>query len=450
MHLPTLLFSFLVTNSLAFQVSTQNANAKPSSSTQLFSLATVQVDVRPEAPRNYQSFLEWAAYYGVGQENYQLNPKSSNWGVTATHPAPAGSRVLFVPALLRMSSEQLRAEEFPDLQPIITQALDPTTSNGEINLPNHFYLFLKVLQEYELGDQSPFFNWLDALPREYSTALMFSEFEMDCLPPFVKFLAKRDRHNYDQFVGLLQQLNTPTISEYTKSNPQVLQWAYNVVFTRARGVYQEAEIIPMSDMLNHDSNPNVDVQYDDEGNVHIVLFKDVQAGEGLHKCYGQPTNPSRFLASYGFFDASPPCTYCKLYPGLIVTPELRNLGFEYDRMVFYVDNGAIANEVWDVMLYCTLEHIDPSVQQQFYDAHMMGDEDTKAQLHQYYMAQTCDGLLQHLNECLENIADCEKTMDQGGMGLVHKNLPMIRRHNDFVRQTFTKVKKNVEQMRANC
>ena len=58
--------------------------------------------------------------------------------------------------------------------------------------------------------------------------------------------------------------------------------------------------------------------------------------------------------------------------------------------------------------------------------------------------------LKHVNEMLEELADCEKTMDGGGMGLVHENLPVIRRHNDFVRQVFTKVKRNVEQMRATC
>ena len=450
MHLSTFLLSFWLTTSVASAFQLPHSS-KPSTSTRLFSLQTSQVDVSAQAPRNYNNFLDWANYYGVGQENFQLNPQSSNWGVSASQYAPAGSRVLFVPAMLRLTSERIRQDEFAALEPMINQMIDPTTSNGYINLPNHFYLFLKVLQEYELGDQSPFFSWLDALPRKFATAVTFSEFEMDCLPPFVKFLARRDRHNCQLFAQVLQQLPTPTISDSTKYNDVITKWAFNVVMTRARASYnEEAEIIAMSDMLNHDSNPNVDVQYDNDGNVHIVLFRDVQAGEGLHKCYGQPTNPSRFLASYGFFDASPPCTYCKLYPGLIVTPELKNLGFEYDRMVFYVDTGAIANEVWDVVLYTVLGDIDPGTQQQFYNAHLQGDANTKAQLHQYYMAQTCDALLQHVNEMLEEIADCEKVMDQGGMGLVHENLPMIRRHNDFVRQTFTKVRNNLQQIRANC
>jgi len=417
--------------------------------TQLFSLQTFQVDVRSEAPRNHHGFAEWATYYGVNMENFDLNVQSgNNWGAKASQPGWAGSRVLFVPSMLRISSKSIREQEFAPLQPMINQLIDATTSNGDINLANHFYLFLKLLQEYEQGDQSPYFSWLDAMPRKFSTAVMFDTFEMDCLPPFVKFLARRDRYNYDLFLQVLLQLNTPSISDATKANTDVTKWVFNIVFTRARASYGEADIIPMSDMLNHDSNPNIDVQYDNEGNVHLVLLRDVQPGDSLSKCYGQPTNPSRFLASYGFFDASPPTTYCKLWPGMLVTQELKNLGFEDQRMVFYVQNGGIAEEVWDVMLYSTLEGIDPSAQQQFYDAHMRGDAQTKAQLHQMYLAYTCSGLLQHVEETLSELADCESQMDQGGMGLAHKNLPMIRRHNDFVRQTFSKVRTNLEQIRG--
>lgn len=417
----------------------------PASTSKLFSVQTYKVDVSENAARNYNSFIEWANYYGIVQENFQLNPKSDNWGAVAAVAAPAGSRVLLVPAVMRLWSQTLR-QEFAAVEPMVNQYIDPTTSNGDIDLRNHFYLFLKVLQEYDLGDQSPYFSWLDALPRKFSTAINFDDFEVGCLPPFVKFLARRDRHNYDTFVNLLQGIDTPTISPATKSNTEITKWAFNVVFTRARASFGEAEIIPMSDMLNHCANPNVDIQFDDEGNVHVVLFRDVQPGDPLTKCYGQPTNPSRFLATYGFFDPSPPSTYCKLLPGLVVTQELKNLGFEYDRMVFYVENGDIAQEVWDVMLYTVLENIDPAVQQQFYDAHMRGDFETKQQLHQYYSAQTCNGLLQHVNEMLDEVAECQDEMDQGGMGVAHANLPMIRRHNDFVRQTFTKVKRNLERM----
>jgi len=414
--------------------------------TQLCATQLSKIDISEYASRNGPTFVGWATHYGVMPENFQINPRSSNWGAESIQAAPAGSRVLYVPGMLRLTAQAARGQDFANLAPIINQYIDPSKTDGDVSLSDHFFLFLKILQEYDLGSNSGYAPWLDALPRKFSTALSFDSFEMDCLPPFVKFLAERDRENFNLFVIVLQQLDTPTISQETKSDMDALRWAFNVVFTRARPAYGGAEIIPFSDMMNHAWNANCEVQYDNEGNVHVVLLRNVQSGEALHKCYGQPTNPSRFMSTYGFFDASPPTTYCKFMPTLATTEELRNLGFEYSRMVFSVDSGEVAPEVWDVMLYLNLGKSDRNMQRQFYQAHMNGDGQTKAAIHQQYSSQTVFSLLAHVSEVLDEIDDCQDRMDQGGMGLQHENLPIIRRHNEFVRQVFAKVQRNLQQM----
>ena len=200
-------------------------------------------------------------------------------------------------------------------------------------------------------------------------------------------------------------------------------------------------------MFNHAAIPNVEVQYDNEGNVNVMLLRDAQQGEPLFKCYGQHTNPSHFLATYGFFDTSPPATYCKLLCGQTRTPELVNMGFDYERMVFYPENGGIADEVWDVMLYTILEQTDPAAKEQFYNAHMQGDAQTKASFHEMYFAQTSDGLVNHVDEMLNELASCANTISQG-QGAGYENLEMISQHNNFVRETFLKVRENLVQMRG--
>ena len=154
------------------------------------------------------------------------------------------------------------------------------------------------------------------------------------------------------------------------------------------------------------------------------------------------------MSSYGFFDASPPTTYCKFMPTMAFeNPELYDIGFAFDRMGFEVQNGEIMPEVWDVMLYMLLKNNnDENTQQLFYQACVNGDGDTKAQIHQQYFSQTCYALSEHVKDVLHEIADCESYMDQGGVGLAHTNVPVIRRHNDFIRQVFTKVKNNLDQM----
>lgn len=447
-----LCLSMLTNPSLAFSPYTVGKHVTTSTSTtttKLFSsVQTSKVDISETAPRNSDYFLDWANNYGINFGNFKLNSLTNNWIGEAICDGEAGTSVLCVPSMLRITSQAAREQEFSILASTLDQYIDPSENDGSVALSCHFYLFLKILQEYDLGSESPYFPWLDAMPRKFSTALSFDNFEMDCLPPFVKFLAEQDRRHYSLFAQILPQLDTPTISQETKRNPQILQWAFNIVFTRARPAFGEAEIIPMCDMLNHAWNANCEVQYDDDGNAYMVLLKNVEEGDALHKCYGQPTNPSRFMSSYGFFDASPPTTYCKFMPTMAFeNPELYDIGFAFDRMGFEVQNGEIMPEVWDVMLYMLLKNNnDENTQQLFYQACVNGDGDTKAQIHQQYFSQTCYALSEHVKDVLHEIADCESYMDQGGVGLAHTNVPVIRRHNDFIRQVFTKVKNNLDQM----
>ena len=220
--------------------------AASKSSSSLSATVAYKVDVTEAAPRNGYSFMEWAGHYGIQPENFQLQPIEGdvNWGAVATQPARAGQRALFVPSMLRMFTPNIMQQEFPNLGPMIQQRIDSKSRNGDIDLVNHFYLFLKVLKEYDLGTESPYYAWLDALPRKFNTAVNFRDVETDCLPPFVKFLSKRDQNNYSLFARTLKELPTPGISDATKNNMDITKWAFNVVFTRARESFGAAEIIP--------------------------------------------------------------------------------------------------------------------------------------------------------------------------------------------------------------
>ena len=422
------------------------------STQQAFNTYQNVIDVGENSPRNGKNFVDWANNNGIQTDNFQIQPLEgdANWGVIAPQGGTTGGTALFVPSHLRMTVPNIRQQDFPHLEPVIQQWIltrSKRFQNGDIELANHFYLFLKVLQEWELGEASPYLAWMDALPRKFNTAVNFSPRETEALPPFVKAMSRRDQSNWDLFIKTLHQAQTPSISDETKNNPVVTNWAFNVVFTRARASFGEAEIIPMSDMLNHNSVPNVDVQYDNEGNVHVVFLRDIMPGERLFKCYGHPTNPSRLLATYGFFDPSPPATYCKLFPTSEPSPELQNLGFDYTTMVFYPESGGIAEPVWDVLLYTILAKTDPNSQQQFYQAHMQGDAATKQQFHQYYLEQTTSGLMNHVDRMLTTLQQSDARISQLPNS---SKSDMFRYHNEFVTQTFWKVRQNLEQIIQNA
>lgn len=434
--------------SLVTYSSSQKSTAVFSTYSALQTQQAYQIDVNPTSPRDGQNFMTWANQNGIVMENYQIQPIEGdvNWGVVSPQGGTAGSQALAVPCMLRITTPNIRQQDFPHLEPLINQWIltqSKRFQNGDIELANHFYLFLKVLKEWEMGENSPYFAWLNALPRTFNTAVNFSPTETESLPPFVRFMSRRDQSNWDLFIKTLNGAHTPGISEATKNDPIITNWAFNVVFTRARASFGEAEIIPMSDMLNHNSVPNVDVQYDNEGNVHVVFLRDVMPGEQLFKCYGHPTNPSRLLATYGFMDQSPPATFCKMFPNSEPNEEMRNLGFDYTTMVFYPENGGIAEAVWDVMLYTILGKTDPPSQQQFYQAHMQGDMQTKQQFHQHYLPQSSHALMDHVNNMLVALQTSDEKVQKLG---ANTKSEMFRIHNQVVTDTFLKVRKELQQI----
>jgi hypothetical protein len=233
------------------------------------------------------------------------------------------------------------------------------------------------------------------------------------------------------------------VSKETKENEDLTKWAYNVIFTRCWGKdADEYQLVPMADMFNHGHPSNVGISYDAEGNCEVFLKSDVDAGSPLLLSYGMPTNPSRFMATFGFLDESPPATFCKI---MVLRPsqEIINVGYDTSRMLFYTEDGAIAEEVFDVVLYSLLEEY-PEVRQVFYDAHMKGDRDTKGRVHGQFFLEVCTSLKNHVDVTLDALAQLSDLIDSEISN--HSRLPLIKKHNDLVSVTFMKVKARLDKM----
>ncbi len=156
---------------------------------------------------------------------------------------------------------------------------------------------------------------------------------------------------------------------------------------------------------------------------------------------GDSSNPSFLFARYGFLDESSPATFCKI---LIepVTQELVDMGYSNERMLFYKESGDASEEVWDVLLYQILGEINPEHQQTFYTAHMNGDYDTKQTLHSQYYSVTLSALKSHVDGFLSELEDLSNRTVGRDLS-VHPRLPVILRHNEFVKQVFLKVQENL-------
>lgn len=264
----------------------------------------------------------------------------------------------------------------------------------------------------------------------------------ECLPPLTASLAMDKRVKFIHFYNALKQVDF--ISEQTKNNDDLARWAFNVVYTRSFATDDgEIRIIPLADMFNHGTETEVDFFYDDDGNCYVYTTRDVSAGSPLRMSYGDPTNPSALFATYGFLDETSPATFCKMMD-IKPTPELRDLGLDFSRMLFFKDTGDASEEVWDVLLYQILEN-DRDSQKAFYDAHMMGDVDTKSAFHQQYFAETSAALKNHVDTFLEKLDELsEKALTKDINE--HPRIPLILKHNDFVRETFLTVKERIDPL----
>lgn len=176
-------------------------------------------------------------------------------------------------------------------------------------------------------------------------------------------------------------------------------------------------------------------------------MKDVPAGSPLRVSYGDPTNPSHLFATYGFLDETSPATFCKIMT-IQPTPELKNLGLDFSRMLFYKDTGEISAEVFDVMLYKNLAS-NREVQQAFYEAHLNGDLDTKNAIHQQHFAQTSTAIKEHVDTFLKQLDELSAKAEGHDLG-THPRLPLILKHNEFVKNTFLMVKARLDPMVAQA
>lgn len=203
-------------------------------------------------------------------------------------------------------------------------------------------------------------------------------------------------------------------------------------------------------MFNHAANAEVEVYFDESGNCMAYTLVDVPANSPLRISYGDPTNPSFLFARYGFLDESSPAGFCKMMD-IPRTEENINMGMDPAKMLFYHDTGDISQEVLDVVLYAKVltkqgySQETGEVKKQFYQAHMSGDEATKAQIHEQYRGEVMKEILHHCNTFLKSLEMLEKK-SEGKSFDQHPRLPVILQHNEWVKQTFLKVKSNVEPL----
>lgn len=246
--------------------------------------------------------------------------------------------------------------------------------------------------------QSPWYPWLNSLPRIYNTGASMTYACFDCLPPYAAYLALSERQS---FVNFQKAIKNSGFDEDVLKNVTVLKWAYNVALTRSVEIYGERCIAPLVDMFNHGTETQVEISYDGNGDCTAYATVDIPAGSEMRVSYGDPTDPTPLFAKYGFLDESSPGTFCKM---MKQKPEMEALGYTYANLLFYRNTGEISPGAFDVMLYHVLLKEDENAANGFYSAVMQGDENTKSQYHNEYWNLTKQAMQKHVDNMLRLVS----------------------------------------------
>mmetsp|Transcript_10892 Transcript_10892/g.19822 ORF Transcript_10892/g.19822 Transcript_10892/m.19822 type:complete len:469 (+) Transcript_10892:91-1497(+) len=409
------------------------------------------ISIDENAPRNLPPLDPWATNAGVQKvEGLELYSEDGlDWQYITTVDIPSGTTIMYIPAGMCLSSSAVGAELNGMSNGGVASAVDELTKIGGGNSVADFYLFVKLLVEYEAQENSPFLPWLDSLPRLYLNSVSMTEFCYECLPPLVFSLSRLERVKFDNFRQVLGKVDV--ISDLVKGDMDSLKWAFNSVYTRAYadkdGQGSDVTVTPLGDMFNHGTETDIEVYFDEGMNAMVYTTADVAANSPLRISYGCPTNPSFLFARYGFLDETSPATFCKMMD-IPKTPENVNMGMDFSKMLFYHDTGDISPEVMDVVLYAkVLTNLKSSPEtdgykQAFYEATMNGDEQTKGQISEQFRYETLSEIKKHVDTFLESLVELEKK-SYGKSLEEHPRLPLILRHNEFVKETFLKVQSNL-------
>ncbi|KAL3936458.1 MAG: hypothetical protein SGBAC_008223 [Bacillariaceae sp.] len=401
----------------------------------------------PTISRDLDAFKAWTEENGVLlADGLDLSSSpSGDWLISLSKPINEAQVLMTIPKDLRLSSTTVRDELGSD----VVEAVEYLKSKKLDEQSHQFYLWIRVLQEYEKGEASKWHGWMKSLPRSFNSAVCMDEEELECLPPFAWSLAKMVRFHHEAFLEAINMIEDSVLGDGTKDDKEVLLWAFNVVFTRCWGKEDfddknRHDLVPMGDMFNHGDPPNTFIDYDEvTDDCHIILKEDVDPSTPLKLSYGHSRVPSKFLSVFGFVDESQSEIFCQM---LVADPTKRHVevGYDTDKMLFDTRDGTIADVIFDVTLYSILEQV-PELQEKFYKAHVDKDKEAKDFLRQQYHLETCIMIKNHIDSSLrifeEVLQKCVNLNPEE-----HPRLETIYKHNLFFHQTFHKAQGKINAM----
>ena len=143
---------------------------------------SMYIDITEETERDVSAMDEWASMCEVQRcDGFQLTSEDGyDYSAMTTEAISEGSPILCIPGNMILSSSRV-ADEVGNVSP----AVDYLSRMGAGDQVPQFLLFVKIMAEYEQGDQSPYFPWLNSLPRLfYNSVSMTGKTRLDTYTRF--------------------------------------------------------------------------------------------------------------------------------------------------------------------------------------------------------------------------------------------------------------------------
>ena len=382
--------------------------------------------------RDVSSLSTWAAEQGIKMHS-SLQWKhygGTNWGFELKESVPKGTLLMQVPRDLVLESGPIYEEfqssgDYTEKQ--LKQAIEKLGTF--VNHKENFWIVCKLRRcckaAHTDSPENKWAPWIDALPKSFPE---FTQAERECLPFYAKYATDYLEQKFDAFCQAAAELNICQLDD--KEDIRQFKWAFQAVGSRFWTTQPNnptdvpvTELCPVGDMYNHREPSNVKVNSHEHGAIDFV-YKGADEkypdNKDLFITYGQPSNPHRFLAIFGFVPEDMPYVWSHLtYPDNPFTDNVPH-------MVFRTHDGAIPKIVWDAVLHALLEPPASDTPPSY-----------SVEQHTKYRKHTLGVLMNHVQKQLDELTSLRNTKIDAAPN--SPNMDLIRQHNAFLTTVFSKV-----------
>jgi len=202
--------------------------------------------------------------------------------IVATDYIPKGSKPIFIP-------ERLCITPTLALKSVIGHALQG------ISVTRHIVALYLIYEKH--NPTSPWKPYLDMLPKEFSTALYFSDREAEHLngtsAARIRVACKDDALRLER-IAISLSTKYPTYFPLKNFNRDNITWALSVVKTRT---WHPCSLYPLLDLISHD---DVAKRVQSEaGGQSLEIHQTTEKGQQIFVSYGEKSS-SELLGHYGF------------------------------------------------------------------------------------------------------------------------------------------------------